>query len=67
MPVMNGFEAAMALRREMPDVPVIVMTLYNELTTLADTVCVKAFIPKMDGIDRLAECVQNILGVKPKH
>ena len=67
MPVMNGFEAAVALRREMPEVPVVVLTMYDEPMELARTACVKAVIPKSDDITALVECVQNILGVTPKN
>ena len=67
MPLMNGFEAAMALRREMPDVPVVILTIYEESMELARTACVKAVIAKSDNLSALVECVQTILGFLPKN
>jgi CheY-like chemotaxis protein len=63
MPVMNGFEAAMALRREMPNVPVVLLTMYAELAiSAAETACVKAVIGKTDGMTAVVDCVQRLLG-----
>lgn len=65
MPVMNGFEAAMVLQREMPEVPVVVLSIFAHEhfgATLANTFGVKAIIPKADGMSSLIECVQKILG-----
>jgi DNA-binding NarL/FixJ family response regulator len=65
MPVMNGFEAAVLLRREMPEVPVVLLTIYSDLMELVETACVKAIIAKSDGVTALIECVQNVLGLAP--
>ena len=63
MPVMNGFEAAIALRREMPLVPLVLLTIYDDCirASLANTVVVKAVVSKSEDMTALIDCVQNLL------
>ena len=61
MPVTNGFEAALALRREMPEIPVVLLTLYAEVVPPGERVWVKAVVAKSQGLAALIDCVQNIL------
>ena len=65
MPKLNGFEVAMVLRREMPKVPVVILTMYAESLgrSLAESSGVKAVLDKSDGTSALINCVQNLLGV----
>ena len=65
MPVTNGFEAALAFRREMPEVPVVLLTAYAEAVPSGQTVWAKAVVNKSSGIGALIECVRNILAVVP--
>ena len=64
MPRMSGAEAASVLRDLMPDVPIVLFTMYDESVTksLMTTVGVKAVLSKPDGIGNLVSCVQSLLG-----
>src|ERR1700736_1299151 len=63
MPRMNGIEAASVLNHTMPDVPIVLLTLYQNLlgTALASAVGVKAIIDKTDGMEKLVNCVRSLL------
>jgi DNA-binding NarL/FixJ family response regulator len=63
MPRMNGVEAASILSTTMPDVPIILLTLYQNVLgpALASAVGIKAIIDKTDGMDKLVECVHSLL------
>jgi len=67
MPRMNGIEAASILRQTMPDTPIILLTLYQNLLgpSLASAVGVKAVIDKTDGLDNLVACVHSLLKIEP--
>src|SRR6202140_3127657 len=67
MPRMNGIEAASILRQTMPDTPIILLTLYQNLLgpSLASAVGVKAIIDKTDGLDKLIACVHPLLKIEP--
>jgi DNA-binding NarL/FixJ family response regulator len=68
MPMLNGVEVASVLATSMPNLPVILYTMYNELLglSLATAVGAKAVISKADGISKLVECVQSLLEPKPQ-
>src|SRR5712672_2100601 len=63
MPRMNGAEAASVLNQIMPDVPIILLTLYQNVlgSALASAIGVKAVIDKTDGMDKLVACVHSLL------
>jgi two-component system, chemotaxis family, chemotaxis protein CheY len=63
MPGMNGVEAAAALGQLMPEVPVVVLTMYGDLLgeAMAAGLAVKAVVGKADGMMKLVECVQRLL------
>jgi DNA-binding NarL/FixJ family response regulator len=63
MPMLNGVEVASVLAGSMPEMPIVLYTMYNELLglSLASAVGAKAVISKADGISKLLECVQNLL------
>jgi DNA-binding NarL/FixJ family response regulator len=63
MPRMNGAEAASVLTQTMPDVPIVLLTLYQNVlgTALASAVGVRAIIDKTDGMDKLVACVRSLL------
>ena len=63
MPRMNGAEAASILSKTMPDVPIVMLTLYQNVlgNALASAVGVKAIIDKTDGMDKLVACVRSLL------
>lgn len=63
MPELNGFEVATVLRREMPNIPVVILTMYAETMgrSLARRVGAKAVVAKADGMSGLVECVRGLL------
>ena len=63
MPKMNGVEAASVISREMPNVPIIALTMYQDNfgPALASAVGVKAVISKTDGLNTLVERVESLL------
>ena len=66
MPMLNGVEVASVLAGSMPQMPIVLYTMYNEMLglSLASAVGAKAVISKADGISKLLECVQNLLEPK---
>jgi len=64
MPLMNGVETASVLNGLMPEVPIVLYTMYDDAVgkSLASAVGVTAVISKPDGIGKLVECVQSVLG-----
>jgi DNA-binding NarL/FixJ family response regulator len=63
MPRMNGAEAASILSATLPDVPIVILTLYKNVlgTALASAVGVTAILDKTDGMGKLVECVRTLL------
>ena len=63
MPMLNGVEVASVLAGSIPNLPVVLYTMYNEMLglTLATAVGAKAVVSKADGIGKLLECVHNLL------
>ena len=63
MPRMNGAEAASILSQTMPDVPIVLLTLYQNMlgSALAAAVGVKAVLDKTEGLDKLVACVRSLL------
>ena len=66
MPRMNGAEAASVLNQLMPDVPIVLLTLYQNVLgpSLASVLGVKAVIDKTDGMDKLVKCVHSLLKIE---
>jgi DNA-binding NarL/FixJ family response regulator len=65
MPGMNGLQAATALQSAMPEVPIILFTLYadSELANRARDVGVRSVLSKMDQMSELCEEVERLVGV----
>jgi DNA-binding NarL/FixJ family response regulator len=63
MPRMDGIEAALILSKTMPDVPIVLLTLYQNALgpSLASELGVKAIIDKTDGMAKLVKCVHSLL------
>src|SRR6266446_10410856 len=59
MPRMNGAEAASILSTTMPSIPIVLLTLYQNLLgpALASAIGIKAIIDKSDGLAKLVACV----------
>ena len=66
MPRMNGAEAASILSETMPDVPIVLLTLYQNVlgSALASAVGAKAIIDKTDGMNKLVACVRSLLKIE---
>lgn len=64
MPRLNGAEAATVLSQTMPDIPIVLLTLYQNVlgNSLASAVGVKATVDKTNGMDKLVGCVRSLLG-----
>src|SRR6266478_9068688 len=60
---MNGVEAASILNQTMPTVPIVLLTLYQNLIgpSLASAIGVKAILDKTEGLDKLVACVRSLL------
>jgi len=66
MPKMNGAEAASALKKLMPETPIILFTMYSENvgTSLTSALGVDAVLSKPDGITALVNAVDAVLARK---
>ncbi len=66
MPRMDGMEAALILGKTMPDVPIVLLTLYQNVLgpSLASVLGVKVVIDKTDGMDKLVKCVHSLLKIE---
>lgn len=64
MPEMNGAEAASVLKKMMPNMFIIVFTLFSENigSSLASAVGVDMVLSKPDGMRALADAVDSLLG-----
>jgi len=63
MPNMNGIEAASALKRMMPSVPIILFTMHDESLgrELISAACVDVVLSKPNGLRNLVACAQRFL------
>ena len=64
MPQINGAEAASVLKRMMPDVPIILFTIYEDVMvkSRASAFGVDLVLSKPDGMVKMVEQVQHLLG-----
>jgi DNA-binding NarL/FixJ family response regulator len=63
MPNGNGIEAASEIKQKLPDIPIVIFTLYktNELESQARQVGVKAVISKEEGVIKLIHAIEEQL------
>jgi DNA-binding NarL/FixJ family response regulator len=64
MPRTNGIEVASVLKDMMPNVRIVLFTMYSEAverTFPRNELAVDAVVAKADGMSRLEECVQSLL------
>ena len=65
MPRMDGVEAALILSKAMPTIPVIMLTMYqNMLGPSLVSIGVKAVVDKTEGLDKLVACVHSLLKIE---
>ena len=64
MPEMDGLELVRQVRRQYPDLPVILMTAYGDETTAIDSLDAGAasYVPKARQAERLLETVDRVVG-----
>jgi DNA-binding NarL/FixJ family response regulator len=64
MPRMNGLEAASILKRALPGVPIVLLTLYAEQVhgPKSSAFGVATVLSKVDGLAPLLECLERLLG-----
>ncbi len=68
MPRMNGMEAAVVLKGRMPNVRLVLLTLYDEVLScksIMSAIGIDAIISKPDGFGTLGECVRGLLDSAP--
>lgn len=63
MPGMSGADAASALRQAVPNVPIVILTMYGDVLgqAMAAGLGVNAVVAKADGMVKLVECIQRVL------
>lgn len=61
MPNMSGIEASSALRNRFPTTPIVLLTMYGAVPTIAAAVGVTVAIDKSDGAANFVECVRKLL------
>ena len=68
MPEMNGIETASVLKKSLPDVRIIVFTLFDDAvgSRLGVAAGVDLIVPKADGLTGLVYAVDRLLGA-PHH
>ena len=64
MPLMSGVEAAMVLRANMPNIPIILFTLYAEQLrgTISPGFGITMILSKADGLAPLLKSLEELLG-----
>lgn len=68
MPKTNGYVAASVLKEMMPDVRIILFTMYRDAVARTfgnKGLSVDAVVAKSEGIIKLTDCIQTLLGRGP--
>lgn len=68
MPEMNGVEVASVLKQSMPEIPIVLFTMYSENlgAYLTNAIGVAAVLSKPDGLTKLAKVVDILLPRDPE-
>ena len=68
MPGMNGVEAASVLKGRLPKTSIVLFTMFSDSVgqSLMEALGVNAVVGKPDGMSKLLECVNNLLGSQPQ-
>jgi CheY-like chemotaxis protein len=61
MPNMNGIEVASIVKEQFPKIKIILLSMYEIGPMLTSAVGISAVIPKQEGIDRVPDCVRELL------
>jgi DNA-binding NarL/FixJ family response regulator len=64
MPMMNGVEAASLLKHKIPDIQIILFTIYADEVNgpLSSAMGVTVVLPKTEGFIPLLNCLNGLLG-----
>jgi len=64
MPLMNGLQAATVLKNAMPEVPIVMLTLYADEVHAAGSAAssVATVLSKVNGLAPLLACLKKLLG-----
>jgi two-component system chemotaxis response regulator CheY len=69
MPELNGVEVASILRTRMPDLRIILVTMFADaqmLESLMSKAGIDVVISKPEGLERLAECIRHLLALEER-
>ena len=63
MPVMNGLAAALVLKNQMPNIPVVILTIHADDVPQRNKALLglRAVLDKTDGLSPLLDCLRKIL------
>lgn len=61
MPRLNGIEVVAMLKDRLPQMPIVLFTLYDAVVRMAPPAGIAAIISKSDGGDELVACVKRLL------
>ena len=61
MPRLNGVEAASVISRNLPRVPIIMLTMHDVGNSLATATGITAVVSKTDGLNALVRCMRSHL------
>jgi DNA-binding NarL/FixJ family response regulator len=63
MPIMNGFQAARELHKLMPEIPILMFTIFKttQMENEASAIGISAVHSKFDAVDHLFNSIQGLL------
>ena len=63
MPNLNGVEAASVLKKQLPDVSIIVFTIFDDAlgSRMSSAVGIDLVVPKSEGLTGLMKSIQHLL------
>lgn len=69
MPTLNGAEVALALKKTMPEVRIILFTMYGDKIGQAamSTIGADAVLSKPDGMGHLLDCINGVFAALPSN
>jgi CheY-like chemotaxis protein len=63
MPGISGIEATSVIRSTMPKMPIIAFTMYEALAkSMTSKLAIASVVSKPEGLTKLVECIQGVLG-----
>ena len=65
LPGLNGIEASNVLRGRLPHTPIVLFTAHSVTPSVISAAGISSVVQKVDGINKLAGCIQALL--TPQH